>query len=215
MARTTKENAQKTRARIMASALALFSKNGYEHTTFTDIAARLKMTKGAVYWHFKSKTDLLLALVDEMLAKFKRQTFSLLPDGALSCSGLSFPVVAEMKEKNAMQITKDAKGMAFFLLLHEQIRWADATMTEVRADLLRNKRFGPWAAFRTAVENDIKAGRARKDVDPIKVASVCVAIWDGLVHARIAKMLQCDLEDTIRKSYDSVWNSIRADGGAV
>ena len=215
MARTTKENAQKTRARIMASALALFSKNGYEHTTFTDIAARLKMTKGAVYWHFKSKTDLLLALVDEMLAKFKRQTFSLLPDGALSFSGLSFPVVADMMVKNAMQITKDAKGMAFFLLLHEQIRWADATMTEVRADLLRNKRFGPWAAFRTAVENDIKAGRARKDVDPIKVASVCVAIWDGLVHARIAKMLQCDLEDTIRKSYDSVWNSIRADGGAV
>jgi len=215
MARTTKENAQKTRARIMASALALFSKNGYEHTTFTDIAARLKMTKGAVYWHFKSKTDLLLALVDEMLAKFKRQTFSLLPDGALSFSGLSFTVVADMMLKNAIKITKDAKGMAFFLLLHEQIRWADATMTEVRADLMRNKRFGPWAAFRTAVENDIKAGRVRKDVDPVKVASVCVAIWDGLVHARIAKMLPCDLEDTIRKSYDSVWNSIRADGGAA
>ena len=212
MARTTKENAQKTRTRIMASALALFSRNGYEHTTFTDIAARLKMTKGAVYWHFKSKTDLLLALVDEMLEKFRRQTFSLLPDGALSFSDLSFPVVADMMVKNAVQITKDAKGTAFFLLLHEQIRWADATMSEVRADLLRNKRFGPWAAFRTAVENDVKTGRAAKGADPIKVASVCVAIWDGLVHAHIAKMLQCDLEDTIRESYDSVWNTIRADG---
>ena len=52
MARRTKEDAQKTRKRILASALSLFVKKGYEHTTFTDIAARLKMKKGAVYWHF-------------------------------------------------------------------------------------------------------------------------------------------------------------------
>ena len=52
MARRTKEEAAKTRARILASALSLFAKKGYVHTTFTDIAARLKMTKGAVYWHF-------------------------------------------------------------------------------------------------------------------------------------------------------------------
>ena len=52
MARRTKEEAERTRTRILASALSLFAKKGYEHTTFTDIAARLKMTKGAVYWHF-------------------------------------------------------------------------------------------------------------------------------------------------------------------
>ena len=55
MPRKTKEEAEKTRARILASALALFVKKGYEHTTFTDIAARLKMTKGAVYSHFETK----------------------------------------------------------------------------------------------------------------------------------------------------------------
>ena len=55
MPRKAKEEAEKTRARILASALSLFAKKGYEHTTFTAIAARLKMTKGAVYWHFESK----------------------------------------------------------------------------------------------------------------------------------------------------------------
>ncbi|MBR4939089.1 MAG: TetR family transcriptional regulator, partial [Kiritimatiellae bacterium] len=79
MARRSKEDAKKTRESILASALAMFAEKGYEHTTFTDIAARLKMTKGAVYWHFESKQNLLIALVDEMLEKFKAQIAALLP----------------------------------------------------------------------------------------------------------------------------------------
>ena len=209
MPRKAKEEAEKTRARILASALDLFAKKGYGHTTFTDIAARLKMTKGAVYWHFETKQALLMALIDEMLAKFRRQIVGLLPEGETTFDGLSFPVVADMMVRNAAQIIGDAKGTAFFLLIHEQVRWAEASMTKVREDLLRNPRFGPWAAFKTAVANDVNAGRARADVDPVQVASVCVAIWDGLVHARIARVLQCDLEDTLRKSYEAVWASIK------
>ena len=208
MARRTKEEAEKTRARIMASALALFAKKGYDRTTFNDIAARLKLTKGAVYWHFESKQALFMALLDEMLEKFRRQIMELLPEGS-SFDGLSFPVVADMMVRNAAQIICDTKGTAFFLLVHEQMKWTDASMAKVRDDLLRNTRFGPWEAFRKAVENDVRAGRAKKDADPVQVATVCLAIWDGLVHARIAKVLLCDLEDTLKNSYDAVWKSIR------
>ena len=44
MARRAKEEAERTRTRILASALALFAKKGSAQTTFTDIAARLKLT---------------------------------------------------------------------------------------------------------------------------------------------------------------------------
>ena len=209
MARRTKEEAAKTRARILASALSLFAKKGYTHTTFTDIAAQLKLTKGAVYWHFESKEALLVALLDEMLAKFRRQISELLPSGEDSFDGLSFPVVADMMVRNAAQIIGDVKGTAFFLLVHEQVQWSNTSMESVRDDLLRNPRFGPWAAFRTAVENDVREGRAQAGIDPIQVASVCMAMWDGLVHMRIARLLQCDLEKTLRKSYAAVWDAIR------
>ena len=210
MSRRLQRDAEKTRMRILASALSLFARKGYVHTTFTDIASRLKMTKGAVYWHFASKQELLMALIDEMLEKFRRQIAELLPPGETSFDGLSFPVVADMMVRNAVQIIGDAKGTAFFLLIHEQIQWAEASMSKVREDLMRNQRFGPWAAFRTAVENDVREGRVRKDVDPVQVASVCIAMWDGLVHTRIVRILQCDLEDTLRKSYEAVWNAIRS-----
>ena len=213
MPRKAQRDAEKTRARVLASALSLFAKKGYVHTTFTDLAERLKMTKGAVYWHFESKQALLVALIDEMLAKFRRQIVGSLPAGETSFDGLSFPVVSDMMVRNAAQIIGDPKGTAFFLLVHEQIQWADASMEEVRSDLLRNERFGPWAAFRTAVTNDVRDGRVRKDADPVQVASVCVAIFDGLVHARIAHLLQCDMEDTLRKSFAAVWESIRVVSG--
>ena len=70
MARRAKIDAEKTRAKILSNALSLFVKKGYENTTFIDIAARLKMTKGAVYWHFDSKSGLLTALIEEATLRF-------------------------------------------------------------------------------------------------------------------------------------------------
>ncbi len=208
MSRKTKEEALKTRTRILASALALFAKKGYEKTTFTDVAARLKMTKGAVYWHFASKEALLLALVDEMLAKFKARLAELLPEGETTFEKLSFPSVADMMIRHAAQVLGDPKGRAFFLLMHEQIRWSSATMDDVRENLMHDNRWGPWEAFRTAVANDIRDGRARSDVDPAQIASCCLALWNGLVHAQIAKVLHCDLIDTLTNAYAAIWRDV-------
>jgi len=66
MPRKTKEEAEETRHRILDSALDLFSEKGYGHTTLNDIAERAGFTRGAVYWHFKDKVELFLAMSDEL-----------------------------------------------------------------------------------------------------------------------------------------------------
>ena len=204
MPRRAQKDAEKTRTRILASALALFAKKGYEHTTFTDIAARLKMTKGAVYWHFESKEALLMALVDEMLERFGRQISELMPK-----EELTFPAVAEMMVKNAERIVEDPRGTAFFMLMKTQVRWRDASMASVREDLLTNQRFGPFHAFLTAVDNDVRAGRVRADVDAEEVAAACLAVWESLVQWRIDGFLKCDLRSTLTHSYEGVWAQIQ------
>jgi AcrR family transcriptional regulator len=204
MARKRKEDAQRTRTRILASALSLFAKKGYEHTTFTDIADRLKMTKGAVYWHFESKEALLIALVDEMLEKFTRQTEAIMPKDELT-----FLAVADMMVENARLVVDDARGRAFFMLMRTQIRWGAETMKDVREELLTNQRFGPWHAFIRAVENDQAAGRVRPEVDATEVANICVSVWDGMVQGRIDGFLRTDMCLTIRHAFDAVWNHIK------
>jgi TetR/AcrR family acrAB operon transcriptional repressor len=205
MARRRKEDAEKTRRRILASALSLFVRKGYERTTFNDIAARLKMTKGAVYWHFESKEALLIALVDEMLEKFSRQTEAIMPKDELT-----FRAVADMMVENARLVVDDARGRAFFLLMRTQIRWGEESMHGVREELLTNQRFGPWHAFIRAVENDKAAGRARAGVDATEVANICVSVWDGMVQGRIDGFLRTDMCLTIRHAFDAVWEYIKA-----
>jgi len=204
LARRAQKDAEKTRARILASALSLFAGKGYDHTTFNDIAARLKMTKGAVYWHFESKEVLLVALVDEMLAKFQRQISELMPKDELS-----FPAIANMMVKNAELIVEDPKGSAFFMFMKTQVKWREASMAHVREELLTNRRFGPFQAFMDAVRNDIRAGRVKESVAPEQVAAMCIAVWDGLVQSRIDHFLPCDLGETLRNAYWAVWESIR------
>jgi AcrR family transcriptional regulator len=51
-----------THDRILDIALELFTEQGYDKTTLRDIAERLGTTKAALYYHFKSKADILLEL---------------------------------------------------------------------------------------------------------------------------------------------------------
>lgn len=204
MPRKAKEEAEKTRARILASALALFSKKGYSHTTLTDVASKLGLTKGAVYWHFASKEALLLALVDEMQRKFAEEINQLMPKDELT-----FTAVADMMTRNAGRILEDPEGQAFFLLLHEQVQWTSASMAKIRTELLQDERCGPWHAFKNAVRNDIQAGRVRAGVNPDRVAHACLALWSGLVHSRIAGFMSEGLVETLGEAFAGVWHSIR------
>ncbi|PPD51915.1 MAG: TetR family transcriptional regulator [Methylotenera sp.] len=64
MVRKTKEDAELTRQRIIDAARTVFLKRGVSRSTLEHIAAEAEVTRGAVYWHFKNKTDIFYALRD-------------------------------------------------------------------------------------------------------------------------------------------------------
>ena len=57
-----------TRERIQAVALELFTEQGYEATSLREIAERLGVTKAALYYHFKTKEDIVTSLVERQVA---------------------------------------------------------------------------------------------------------------------------------------------------
>ncbi|MDC6166622.1 TetR family transcriptional regulator [Paucibacter sp. XJ19-41] len=61
MKRTAIE-AQQTRQQILLAAVEVFAEQGYGSAGLTEIAARAKVTRGAVYFHFKDKTDVFAAV---------------------------------------------------------------------------------------------------------------------------------------------------------
>ncbi|MFC9331131.1 TetR/AcrR family transcriptional regulator [Kitasatospora sp. NPDC057015] len=65
---TTQSPRSDTRERIIRVALELFSEQGYEQTSLREIADRLGVTKAALYYHFKTKDDIVHGIVDSMAA---------------------------------------------------------------------------------------------------------------------------------------------------
>lgn len=56
-----------TRQRIIEAADRLFYQHGFEHTSFSDIADSVKLSRGNFYYHFKTKDEILQAVIDYRL----------------------------------------------------------------------------------------------------------------------------------------------------
>ncbi|WP_180966858.1 TetR family transcriptional regulator [Cohaesibacter celericrescens] len=62
MARKTKEETEKTYHALLEAAAELFRIQGYSRTTLNEIAKKAGMTRGAFYWHFEKKSDVIRAI---------------------------------------------------------------------------------------------------------------------------------------------------------
>jgi AcrR family transcriptional regulator len=67
------------RRRVKAAALALFGEKGYERTSIDEIARRAGVAVGGVYLHFRSKRQLLLALMEDLLDVLTTVDFTVPP----------------------------------------------------------------------------------------------------------------------------------------
>lgn len=66
MVRKTKEDAELTRQSIIDAARKVFLARGVSRSTLEHIATQADVTRGAVYWHFKNKTDIFHAMREQV-----------------------------------------------------------------------------------------------------------------------------------------------------
>jgi len=83
MARRTKEEAQETRSRIIDAAENVFHERGVANASLEEIAAEARVTRGAIYWHFKDKAELF----DAMMQRVVLPAEDLLEEAGDCCGG--------------------------------------------------------------------------------------------------------------------------------
>ncbi|MEP7187772.1 MAG: helix-turn-helix domain-containing protein, partial [Roseiflexaceae bacterium] len=54
------------RQAILAAAISVFAQHGFDAATTDDIARAAGLSKGGLYWHFKSKDDILAAILMQL-----------------------------------------------------------------------------------------------------------------------------------------------------
>ncbi|MDC7830779.1 MULTISPECIES: TetR family transcriptional regulator [Pseudomonas] len=97
--RRTKEDAENIRQTILDAAEALFFTNGVSRTSLEMIARDCGVTRGAVYWHFKDKAQLLRELFDRIRIPLDKVNQQLLADGEGDCLMRLYELCVECMEK--------------------------------------------------------------------------------------------------------------------
>ena len=69
----THEDAEKTRLSIVDAALKVFLEMGYSRAKISDICRVANVTRGAVYWYFRNKEDILLYLADSLAHEIEQK----------------------------------------------------------------------------------------------------------------------------------------------
>src|SRR5437868_5762983 len=76
--RAARAQGREARDELLAAALRVFARRGYREAGVDEIAAEAGYSKGALYWHFSSKAELLTALLDERIDAPMRDRVELL-----------------------------------------------------------------------------------------------------------------------------------------
>jgi AcrR family transcriptional regulator len=84
------KNFTERRLEILRSAASAFTRNGFAHATMEDIADKVQMAKGNLYYYFPSKQDLLFFCQDESLGR--------LTDEARRIAGSELPADEQLRK---------------------------------------------------------------------------------------------------------------------
>lgn len=168
------ERAARTRAEIIEKAVRLFSQQGYQATTMVDLAKAIKMSPGALYWHFPTKEDILLAACEMLHARF---------------IGEFVPRVEEMRKKTARdqlaayaQIAIDAISENRNYALFFTIMGAESIGKNERVAAAIHDAFASYVAFFAGViRYGQKTGEFRGDCDAVVMAHALAGSFFGMI----------------------------------
>jgi AcrR family transcriptional regulator len=145
---------ENTRASLLASALELFEKQGFDRTSVQEIADRARLTKGAFYHHFESKDDLLRQIQEEYL------------DAQIEAVAKIVAASDDPKVRVAELIRHSLASVVDFrahvTIFYQERRYMTG---DLFAEVVR-KRDKVEAAFAGMIRDGVKAGVFRKDIDP-------------------------------------------------
>lgn len=170
---STKRQPDLTRQRLLESAFEEMHRNGFRGASLETILKETGVTKGALYHHFGSKAKLGLAVIDEIIRPFVRESWQPLMtadnviDGALA---LARRLTYERNDL-ALQL-----GCPFNNLIQEMSP-IDEDFRALLNDILQEWRNGVVEALKLGQER----GQVRANIDPVAMADFLISAIEGCV----------------------------------
>jgi len=177
--RRTKEEAAVTRATVLKAALSVFSAKGYAAATLDDVAKAAKVTRGAIYWHFKGKADLYNTLVEEMSARGASIVQQAVAEGGTLIDILRRVFISQCALIEDDKEARAVMELALFKTGHNpDLQAGREKQIEAGNALI--------AGIADAMRMGVGQGILRDDIDPIDMARAFLAFENGAIQQWLA-----------------------------
>lgn len=118
------EKRSAARARILDAAAEAFMRRGFEATTLDDIADQLGATKGLIYYHFRSKFDVFLAVYEEGMRRVRDRV-----EPHAKSGGNGRERLTAMSHAHLLNLMTD---LAYHHVVHQGVRAQESSELKIR-----------------------------------------------------------------------------------
>jgi TetR/AcrR family transcriptional regulator, transcriptional repressor for nem operon len=167
------KKSQETRRQILQTAFELIYSKGYQTTSVDEIIARTKVTKGAFYYHFRTKDEMGLAILNELLRPtFTAQFIEPLESSENALESIYHLLYTILMEDSFMTVASGCPASNF---TQEMAPW-NAEFTGTLNGLSKD-----WEqAMAEAVEKSKEKGLIRKETDAGELAVFVLSGYWGV-----------------------------------
>jgi TetR/AcrR family acrAB operon transcriptional repressor len=173
--RRTKAEAAITRSDVLKAALSVFSTKGYAAATLDDVAKAAKVTRGAIYWHFKSKADLYNTLTEELSARG-----ATLVQQAVAEGGTLLDILRRIFVRQCVLIEEDREARAVMELALFKTGRSPELLAGQRKQLEAGNAL--LEGISEAMQQGVVQGILRSDLDPADMARAFLAFENGAIQ---------------------------------
>ncbi len=96
------KEAEIRKSEILDTAEKLFVRKGYENTSTTDILGEIGIARGTLYYHFKSKEDILIAMIDRQVGQMAAKAKAVAENREIPALQRLILAVSAMKADNGL-----------------------------------------------------------------------------------------------------------------
>lgn len=204
MARRTKEDAEQTKTEILNSAMELFYEKGFARTTFDEIAKRINLTKGAVYWHFRNKADLLAELMRRTFTEKEQRTWPQKPQiNTLDDLRQYYAYAAEA-------IETDPEFCKFLFFIIFQMEWSEIITAQIRQRVHEITDY-PQKELKERLTFIQKSGEISADINIDDLAILMSCTWRGLTDAFVSKQYPMNLRHAVLQAFDLIMDGLKVE----
>jgi TetR/AcrR family transcriptional regulator, acrAB operon repressor len=175
MVRRTKEEADLTRIALLKAALSVFSRKGYASSTLEDVAREAGVTRGAIYWHFGSKAELYVALLNEYSGRSDAIIQAAAVEGGTLVEILRRVFVRMLEAVESDPALKEMMGITLFKTERSPDLIPSFQKVTENSRLLVNN-------IAEVMRQGISSGELRTGVDPLDMGRAFLAFQNGAIY---------------------------------